>query len=118
MNSPFFCCLPKFYSILGRHEELVAFLHTKCLVPSIDLWEGSVYAPFAQSVRVALSTVANLLVGDVGSPYASISDKEALLWSKTMDSLERLLSCSILKALKDTIKPPWSARFSPRVNSP
>ena len=98
---PSFCrLLPKFQSLILRNEHLVARLHTEGLIPGIDMWQGSVDTPFAQSVWVVLDALTYLLLGDVLSPYACVGQEEALSWSETVLVLEGLLGGDILQSIE------------------
>ena len=59
--------------------HLVAGLHAKGVIPHVDMRERAVDAPLSEGMGIALRAAANLLLGDVGSPYARVGDKEALL---------------------------------------
>ena len=51
-------------------------------------------------MRIVLHTVANLLLGDVLTPYTSVSKEEALSSSKAILVLQRLLGCRILECIE------------------
>ena len=44
----FFTILPQLETLVFGDEHLVALLHTEGLIPGIDVWQGTVYAPTTQ----------------------------------------------------------------------
>ncbi len=51
-------------------------------------------------MRIVLYAVANLLLGDVLTPYACVGQEEALIRSETVLVLQGLLGCGILEGIE------------------
>ena len=72
-------CLPELQTLVLGQVHLVAGLHAKGVIPHVDMRERAVDAPLSEGMGIALRAAANLLLSDVGSPYARVGDEEALL---------------------------------------
>ena len=55
-------CLPQLQALALGNKHLVALLHAKRLIPSVDVGQSAVHTPLAKGVWVALHAVANFLL--------------------------------------------------------
>ena len=95
-----FACLPELQALALGQVHLVAGLHAKGVVPHVDMRERAVDAPLSEGMGIALRAAANLLLSDVGSPYARVGDEEALLGSESKELLLLLALGGVLERVE------------------
>lgn len=96
--------LPETETLLLGEVHLVTGFHVECVIPGIDVGEGTIDTPLTQSVRITLHTVADLLLRDVLSPYACIGDEETLLGSEAVERLQLLGLLHILQGIEGNLQ--------------
>ena len=68
------------------------------------MWQGTIYAPLAKRVGVALCAAADLFLCYVACPYARVGEEEALLGCEAVDGFERFVGCGVLESVERNLQ--------------
>ena len=79
------CILPKIQTVLFWNKHLISGFDVKRIVPRVNMWQSTVYAPTSKRMRVTLGTVSDFLRSYICSPDTCICKEETLFWSKTVN---------------------------------